>query len=323
MTEQRTTGTTDSAAEAIAAAIGHLGRVGAGATAAAISAEAGVAYSTTNKKLRILREAGRAQSFDGADNRTLWQLTNAADSAATPSEQPDTDTSRTDEDGPSAATCGDEDTNATGAATIADVGDHLLAALDGPAGQPVVVPAVPVHAETDDAAAVALDGGQAGPPDGTVGADETDDAETDDQEAGAQDADHVDEVDEHETSEFGGAAKPARRAAKRTRASAAPPAAGDSAGGGAEGGGGAPVRRAGGTLRGAILDILEAHPDRQYKVSELCKLIDADNAGAGAGVAKASQGAVANALDTLSRKGTVTRTVDRPATFQLTPSPTD
>ena len=81
------------------------------------------------------------------------------------------------------------------------------------------------------------------------------------------------------------------------------------------------AKRAGGTLRGAILDILEANPDRQYKVGELCKVIDAANAGTGA--AKASQGAVANALDTLSRKGTVTRTVDRPATFQLTPPPTD
>jgi hypothetical protein len=318
VTEQRNTGTTDSAAEAVAAAIGRLGRVGAGATAAAISAEAGVAYSTTNKKLRILREAGRAQSFDGADNRTLWRLTNAADSAPTPSEQPDTDTSRTDKDGPSAATHGDEDTNAPGAATIANVGDHLLAALDGPAGQPVVVPAVPDQAKPDDDAAVALDGGQAGPPDGMVGADETDDAEADDQEAGAQDAD---QVDEHETGESDAAAKPARRAAKRTRASAAPPAPGDSDGGGAEGGGDAPARRAGGTLRGAILDILEAHPDRQYKVGEVCKLIDAANAGTD--VAKASQGAVANALDTLSRRGTVIRTVDRPATFQLTPSPTD
>jgi len=62
-------------------------------------------------------------------------------------------------------------------------------------------------------------------------------------------------------------------------------------------------------------------PVRQYKVGELCKLIDAANADTGA--ARASQGAVANALDTLSRKGTVTRTVDRPATFQLTPPPTD
>jgi hypothetical protein len=73
-----------------------------------------------------------------------------------------------------------------------------------------------------------------------------------------------------------------------------------------------PPRRAGGTLRGAILDILEANPDQRYKVGQLCKLIVAANGDIGA--AKASQGAVANALDTLSRKGTVTRTVDRPAT---------
>jgi hypothetical protein len=57
-----------------------------------------------------------------------------------------------------------------------------------------------------------------------------------------------------------------------------------------------------------------AEPDTA-QVSELCKLIDAANDGTAA--AKASAGAVANALDTLARHGRITRTVDRPATFQL------
>ncbi|MGS2619308.1 MarR family transcriptional regulator [Micromonospora sp. LZ34] len=75
------------------------------------------------------------------------------------------------------------------------------------------------------------------------------------------------------------------------------------------------ARRAGGSLRGAVLDVLQAHPDRQYRVGELCRLIDAANAGTGA--AKASAGAAANALAKLVIAGKVVQTVERPATFQL------
>ncbi|MEH0827804.1 MULTISPECIES: MarR family winged helix-turn-helix transcriptional regulator [unclassified Micromonospora] len=81
----------------------------------------------------------------------------------------------------------------------------------------------------------------------------------------------------------------------------------------------AKARRAGGSLRGAALDVLEAHPDRQYKVGELCRLVDAANAGTDA--AKASAGAVANALAKLVVAGNVVQTVERPATFQLAPTP--
>ncbi|MGW9196630.1 MarR family transcriptional regulator [Micromonospora chersina] len=78
------------------------------------------------------------------------------------------------------------------------------------------------------------------------------------------------------------------------------------------------ARRRGGSLRGAVLDILEAHPDRAYRTGELCKLIDAANAGTGA--AKASAGAVANAAIKLVATGTAVQTVERPATFQLAPA---
>ncbi|MFG3302913.1 MarR family transcriptional regulator [Micromonospora chersina] len=77
-------------------------------------------------------------------------------------------------------------------------------------------------------------------------------------------------------------------------------------------------RRRGGSLRGAVLDILEAHPDRAYRTGELCKLIDAANAGTGA--AKASAGAVANAAIKLVASGKAVQTVERPATFQLAPA---
>ncbi|MCX5122001.1 MarR family transcriptional regulator [Micromonospora sp. NBC_00362] len=73
-------------------------------------------------------------------------------------------------------------------------------------------------------------------------------------------------------------------------------------------------RRVKGSLRGAVLDILEAHPDRQYKTGELCKLIDAANAGTGA--RKASGGAVFNAAVKLVAAGTAVQTVEKPATFQ-------
>jgi hypothetical protein len=82
----------------------------------------------------------------------------------------------------------------------------------------------------------------------------------------------------------------------------------------------AQTRRAGGSLRGAILDILQANPDRQYKVGELCTLIDAANAGTGA--AKASQGAVYNAAVKLVNAQQAAQTVERPATFQLATPPT-
>lgn len=77
------------------------------------------------------------------------------------------------------------------------------------------------------------------------------------------------------------------------------------------------ARRSGGSLRGAILDILEAHPDRQYRTGELCRLIDAANDGSGA--AKASAGAVANAATKLVADGKAVQTVERPATYQLAP----
>ncbi|MEO3780482.1 MarR family transcriptional regulator [Micromonospora sp. B11E3] len=77
-------------------------------------------------------------------------------------------------------------------------------------------------------------------------------------------------------------------------------------------------RRAKGSLRGAVLDILEAHPDRAYRTSELCKLIDAANAGTDA--KKASAGAVNNALIKLVADGKAVQTVERPATFQLAPT---
>ncbi|MFG1648394.1 MarR family transcriptional regulator [Micromonospora sp. NPDC049275] len=76
--------------------------------------------------------------------------------------------------------------------------------------------------------------------------------------------------------------------------------------------------RAKGSLRAAVLDILEAHPDRAYKTGELCKLIDAANVGTDA--KKASAGAVVNAADKLVGAGKAIRTEEKPVTFQLAPA---
>src|SRR6266487_2071663 len=83
VTEPRTTGKSDAAAEAVAAAIGRLTGEGAGASPADIATAAGVPYSTTNKKLRALKGAGRAESFDSPDKRTLWRLTAAGQAGTT------------------------------------------------------------------------------------------------------------------------------------------------------------------------------------------------------------------------------------------------
>jgi hypothetical protein len=74
-------------------------------------------------------------------------------------------------------------------------------------------------------------------------------------------------------------------------------------------------RRASGSLRGAILHILETHPGQRYKTSDLCKLIDRGNQGTGA--KKASAGAVNNAAMKLVETGRAVLAVEKPATFTL------
>jgi DNA-binding MarR family transcriptional regulator len=78
-------------------------------------------------------------------------------------------------------------------------------------------------------------------------------------------------------------------------------------------------RRASGTLRGAILDILEANPGQRYKVSELCKLIN--KACEGSGAKTAGAGAVVNAANKLVGTGHAVLAVEKPATFTLAETP--
>ncbi len=54
------------------------------ATAAAIAADAGFAYSTVTPKLRALEDAGRAERLRTDEGRTLWRLIPADQAADTP-----------------------------------------------------------------------------------------------------------------------------------------------------------------------------------------------------------------------------------------------
>jgi hypothetical protein len=308
VTEPRTTGKTDPAAEAIAAAIGRLTGDGAGATPADIATTAGVAYSTTNKKLRALREAGRAESFDSPDKRTLWRLTTAGQTGAATEPEPVEPAAGT-EPGPAAAEPAPRTgpTPDDGDPGVAEAGDEKTDAApageDEPADEPAddgaaAGDAPPIPAAAADPApepTVQPDG--AGPQDGQADPPDTDTAD------GAADG----------GAGAGGTAKPATPSGARARRTTRQTAPSD-----ADGTPGT-SRRAGGTLRGAILDILEANPDQQYKVAALCKAIDAANAGTG--TARASQGAVYNAVVKLVADRRAVQTVDRPATFQIAAPP--
>jgi len=315
-TTKPATGKTDSGIEAVTAAVGRLGGVDAAATAADIAADAGMAYSTTNKKLRALRDAGRAVSFDGPDNRTLWRLANATGTAVAAADQPDQDCGQTVPVPPPAepAAAGPdvtvvpaqlfdqltgEPTDATADTAVADLSDQRPEALDSPAGQSAVVPA-DAQAEPDDNPDDA-EGGPVGPPEeeqptgiqagpsGTAGPDGAPAAPA----AGA--ASHPDTGVATDQA-------PGRAADQPSAEQPAP----------------ATVRRAAGSLPGAILNILADHPDQQYSIGELCKLIN--EASQGTGVAIASRGAVANAATKLVGQRRVEQTVERPATYQLAPT---
>jgi len=301
VTEPRTTAKTDptgkpdSAAEAVAAAIGRLGSDGAGATAADLAAAAGVAYSTMNKKLRALKDAGRAESFDGPDKRTMWRLPNASRATAVSASE-------------AAAAEAEPAIEATGDTAQAPGGDPAAAPPPAPVEQPA-------EDATADTAAASTPADVTGPdvePDGQPGDAEPDDAPADPSatvEADTTNAARAEDADDDQAAE---ADEAATRPATRTRRVAPEPADGDDAPA-------AKLRRPAGSLRGAILDILEADPGGQYKVGQLCKLID--RASEGTGYAKASQGAVYNEAVKLVGAHRAMQTVERPATFQIAVPP--
>ncbi len=78
-------------------------------------------------------------------------------------------------------------------------------------------------------------------------------------------------------------------------------------------------RREKGQLRAAVLAVLQKAPEQPFKVSEVCKAINAANTDGGSN--KAGAGAVANALDKLVGSGDAIRVEDaKYATYQAAPA---
>ncbi|MET7966216.1 MarR family transcriptional regulator [Micromonospora sp. NPDC005305] len=249
------------------------------ATATAVAERAALGYSTATAKLRAWEKTGQAERFRSDDNRAMWRLTDTGlTTTATP---------------PSTQEAADTPPSGTPVATsdTATPTDSL-----GSPGVPErdSEPPVPAARDTDEASpALASTGGAPAPLD-TVTSSSGGDEQPPSEEAG-HDRQQSDDAPDEAEGEGGSRLDPQGQAARTEN-----------------------DRRVKGSLRGAVLDILEAHPDRQYKTSELCKLIDAANTGSGA--KKASQGAVYNAAIKLVAAGTLMQTVERPATFQLAPA---
>jgi hypothetical protein len=284
----------------VLAALAELGE----ATASAIADKAGLGYSTTTPKLRAWEDAGQAERFRDGDGRTLWRLTAAgriATAAPANVRHVGDDHARAD------ATTGSDVAPAEAAEpNAADNPDGAgecdgtqpdEASADPPSHDPIGQPAVTSQPRSS---------GRSGAPALPVSADAGEPVEA------APQPEHLGE----ELAEVPPVATARDCDAQRDSADGASAATTDEdvtadAGPTAE----ATNRRGTGTLRAAILDILEANPDQRYKVSELCKLIDRANEGTG--VKKASAGAVHNAATTLVQAGTAVLAAEKPATFAL------
>jgi hypothetical protein len=299
----------------VLAALAELGE----ATAAAVAEHAGLGYSTTTPKLRAWEASGQAERVRTDDGRTLWRLT-AAGRAATA-----TPTGPTGDQHPAGNDPQPTSDGPQGTTRVSDPVEHVAAddpSDDQPSAPAETAPVLP--AELPNL-----------PP--TAAADPIPPATVDNTTADDDTIVSVDPTATAPTGEGQDVAGPAVATPPGRGGPVSPAASGSATGhepepaqsgdaprapaGGAEAppASTAASRRTGGSLRGAILDILQAHPDQQYKISELCKLIDAANTGADA--KKASAGAVHNAAMKLVQTGAATLDVEKPATFALTHSP--
>ncbi|GGM28812.1 hypothetical protein GCM10011608_11970 [Micromonospora sonchi] len=276
---------TPSALDRITAALAELGQD----TAAAIAQQAGVGYSTATKRLRLLEKAGQAEAFRADDGRTLWRRPANATASGDSDDPPHATTNATDPDpdNPDESPAPEQDTGTTVPTGPEGVptGD-LTDGVTSPAGQdqPSTQDAPPRPDDSSSEQATTEPDGDATPARAEDGAA----AETHGQADSGQDLDPAGSDD-------------AVMANDPEDAANAPT-------------GGKP-RRSKGTLRGAIRDVLEAHPGQPLRTSQLCKAIDAANEGSGS--AKASAGAVVNAVHKLVADGVAVHVVERPAAFQL------
>ena len=330
----------------VLAALAELGE----ATTAAIADQAGLAYSTTTSKLRAWEDTGQAERFRTDDGRTLWRLTAAGRAAtaspddrpgpadvpsaqAAPAAEPDTTPTTTSDDdaqpadvlkpdsvvdpdpvttpdradepaavaGPDTDTTDGVTTRVEAVTAIKDDPDDIGTSVDA-AAVPNAVAADAGSAPDSNATPVAAHG-QPGADIPTARGDSSPLADSTDLPAGTVDLPAA-TVD-----------LPAGTVDQAESAPAPAPAGTGEQSDSSDQDRTTPARRSAGSMRAAILDICTAQPDRQFKVAELCRLIDAANTGADA--RKASPGAVYNAATKLAAAGTLTQTLDRPATFQL------
>jgi DNA-binding MarR family transcriptional regulator len=306
-------------APSVAKVLAALHRLGE-ATAAAIATEAGLGYSTTTPKLRSLETAGLAESTRSDTGPSLWRLTDtgrAQEEQGDDHSQPGSQPSPGDAAIPDAAASQgsrDDDAQENREVTGQDH-DQRPTAADPTDGRPDATQEPASSAPSD----VEVASDEAAEPDNTGDGDDRSTAEPDlpattddtDPAAGAPTADQsAAEPATTDEPAAGTAACDTTDDPVAGGSPAAPPAA-EAVGEAPEAG----SRRASGTLRGAILDILEANPGKGYKVSELCKLVDRANEGTGA--KKASAGAVHNAAVKLVGTGQAVLAVEKPATFAL------
>ncbi|MBU8857747.1 MULTISPECIES: MarR family winged helix-turn-helix transcriptional regulator [unclassified Micromonospora] len=270
----------------VLAALAELGED----TAAAVADKAGLGYSTATSKLRAWETTGQAERVHTDSKRAVWRLTDAGRATVgAANAQPPTGTSTgTGTDSPPSPSTDD----------LADPTGASAAPQEGPAPQGGTSEAGGEHAEAIDTAPT--------PPPLPADPPASSDCPPAQQTEPTPDAPAISSDPAADTDEQ------TPPAGEKTD----PPEAATPRGGS---GPAARPRRAMGSLRAAVLDVLEAHPDRAFKTGELCRLIDAANAGTDA--RKASAGAIANAADKLVIAGKAIRTADKPATVQLAPTP--
>jgi hypothetical protein len=296
--------TAPSALDKVAAALAALGQD----TAATIAERAGVGYSTATKRLRTLEEAGRAAPVRADDGPTLWRhlpptSTGSADPSATSTEvsgetppvsaPADDDPVEAHDPDEAPAPAEEEGTRVaagTGAGSAGVREDEAHPATSDRDADLLVLPAPPLSGDSTRSAPT--------PPEA-----EGDGATQVDAEA------VVAATPPGEAHPTLGPDPAAGDGSTAPRNLAAPEASG-----------GGMSRRSKGSLRGAILDVLEAHPGQPFKTSQLCQAIDRANEGTGS--AKASAGAVVNAVHKLVTDGVAVQVVEKPATFQLAPRTT-
>ncbi|RLK24717.1 hypothetical protein DER29_2648 [Micromonospora sp. M71_S20] len=290
-----------SALDKVAAALAELGQE----TAAAIAQRAGVGYSTATKRLRTLEETGQAEPFRADDGRTLWRhLTNAATS--TDSDNPPATTTDASSDPPPAPTPTPDANEAQRSDEAPAPAEEMGAVAAGPDDKSTSVPPDARRPTPDSDAAESPS--QNPPPQAVSTTSEPTASEAEGDASTPADAEAPVAVDT--TGEAAPALRPDPAGSDHSTVPSNP-AEDPSASRGEK------PRRPKGSLRGAIRDVLEAHPEQPFKTSQLCKAIDQANEGSGS--AKASAGAVFNAVHKLIADGVAVQVVEKPAAFQLAP----